>query len=124
MARTMAPTNTRIDPRSPAAAEIARIAALPGAWPTFRDIPAIPADIRTPAQWRQSVLALRADGADVVSNAGAESFSLGDTDRFAAGVRGQLDARAAAPPTAAEIAESAAFVKAARARATPPPRPH
>ena len=124
LGRAATPTDTSIEAKTPAAAEISRIAAEPGKWPTFQDIPAVPSDVRTPNQWRQSILSLKGAGAVVVRNSGPETFTLNNSAGFAAGVKAGLDARAAAPPTAAEIAESAAFVKAARARATPPPRPH
>jgi hypothetical protein len=124
LAQAATPTNTAIDPNSAAAKDIARIAAEPAVYPKFSDIPPVPADVRTSVEWRSAVLSLKNAGAALVRATGPETFTLANTDAFAAATRARLDARASAPPTAAEIAESAAFVKAARARATPPPRPH
>jgi hypothetical protein len=124
LAQAATPTNTQIDPNSAAAKDVARIAAEPTSFPSFQDIPAVPTDVRPSAEWRSSVLALRSAGEAVVRASGPDSFSLADTEGFVAGVKARLDPRSTTPPTAAEIAESAAFVKAARARATPPPRPH
>lgn len=122
--RATAGTDQRIDAGSAASAAIARIAAEPGKMPTFQDIPTVPTDVRTPMEWRRSVLALESAGDQLARESAPDTFTLHDTDGFAANTRGQLDAGSATPPTAAEIAASAAFVKAARARATPPPRPH
>jgi hypothetical protein len=113
-----------IDPKSPAAADVARISAEPTAFPRFSDIPAIASDVRKPAQWRASVMDLKAAGAQVAANSTPDTFTLTASDTFADSVKAQVNARVAKAPTAAEMAESAAFVKAARARATPPPRPH
>jgi hypothetical protein len=124
IAQAATPTNTAVDPKSAAAKEIARIESEPSSYPRFQDIPAVPADVRPSAAWKASVLSLQSAGAAIVSASGPDSFSLNNTEAFAADVRRQLDSKASTPPTAAEVAESAAFVKAARARATPPPRPH
>lgn len=118
------PTNTAIDPNSPAAAEVARIESEPASFPSFRDIPAVPTDTRTSVQWRTAVLALKNAGVALDRATAPDTFTLNADDNFAAETTGKLDARAMQPPTAAEIAESEAFVKAVRARATPPPRPH
>ena len=122
--RAFTPTNTTIDPNSAAAAEITRMEAEPAAWPTFKGVPPMPTDIRPSTAWRRSVLNLRAAGAQLVRDTAPGTFTLSGTDAFAANAHTQLDPRASAAPTAAELADSAAFVKAAHARATPPPRPH
>lgn len=120
--RVTAPTDRTVS--SPAAAEIARVEAEPTAWPTFSEIPAAPSDIRSSAEWRASIASLTNAGRQVAA-AGAESaFALHDSEGFAAGVVAGLDRRAARPVTDAERSESQAFVNAAKARATPPPRPH
>lgn len=124
VSQATARTSTAVDPNSPAAADVARIAAEPTSFPSFKDIPAVPTDLRSSTQWRESVLALKNTGLALERATAPSTFTLNADDNFAATATANLDPRAMQPPTAAEIAESEAFVKAARARATPPPRPH
>jgi len=112
-----------IDPASSAAPAVAAAVADPGPWPTFAGIPEIPADLRSAEAWRDAVADQEADGLFTRRNAAEETWSLNDTEAFAAGLRAtvaQIDVHA---PTDAEMAESDAYARALRARATPPPLP-
>ena len=91
------------------------------AYPTFCSIPPTPVGVRGPGAFRAAVVDTRVAGARLVSQTAPSTFSLGDTDAFAAAQREE----AAPPPpmTAPSEADAEAFAKAARARATPPKRP-
>jgi hypothetical protein len=90
-------------------------------YPTFGQIPALPTDVRSMAAWKASVLAVKAEGAQLTEMAAAEPWTLGDTEGWAERHR----AEAAPPPpitTASSEADTEAFAAAMRARAMPPPR--
>lgn len=98
---------------------VARSATVSG-FPTFCQIPATPNNIRTPASFRAVVVATRLAGAGVVARTAPDTFSLRDTDEFAALARAQ-----AAPPPPEEPAQGVGtdvFVKDALQRAAPPGR--
>lgn len=108
---------------SPLAAEIAREAAEPGPYPRFEDIPQIPTDVRTPAEWRSTVNEVEGARETLLAETAPETFTLNDTDAFAARTAREADVRPGDVPTDAEIAASEAFARSMRERATPPPRP-
>lgn len=112
-----------IDPASPAAAAVAAAAKTPGPWPTFADIPEIPADVRDPAGWRDAVADQDAVGARTLRETAEDTWSLTATEAFAARMQAEIDSVKVHAPTDAEIAESEAYARALRARATPPPSP-
>jgi hypothetical protein len=90
-------------------------------FPTFAQIPPLPKDVRSIAEWKASVLSLKARGAQLTEMAAAEPWTLGDTEQWAARKR---DAAVPPPPvtTASSAADTEAFAAAMRARAMPPPR--
>ncbi len=112
-----------VDPASPAAAAVASAVAEPGAWPIFADIPEIPADVRAAAAWRQAVADQETEGLDTRRAVAAETWSLTATEAFAEQQRAEANALDLHAPTDAEIAESEAYARALRKRATPPPPP-
>jgi hypothetical protein len=112
-----------IDPRSPAAAQVGEAMTQPGVWPTFAGIPEGPDDLRSPAAWRAAIEDQEAEGLYTARNAAADTWSLAGTDAFEAQARAEANPLGLLPPTDAEIAESEAFVRAMRKRATPPPSP-
>lgn len=115
--------DAQIDPNSPAAEIVARAAAEPGEWPTFADIPEIPADVRNSEAWRAAVQDQEAEGLYTARNAADDTWSLSGSEAFAAEQRAKVAEVNVHAPTAAEIAESEAYARALRARATPPPSP-
>ncbi len=115
--------NAVVDTTSPAAAEVARKAAEPRPWPTFADIPEVPADVRNSDAWRAAVQDQEAEGAATAQSAAESNWSLTATEAFAAQQRAKVAEVPVHAPTAAEIAESEAYARALRARATPPPPP-
>ena len=116
-------TGAAINPESAAVPAVAAAIGDPGPWPTFASIPRLPADLRSPDGWRDAVAEQEADRLFIEREAAADSWSLSDTEAFAAGLRStaaEVDVRA---PTDAEMAESEAYARTLRARATPPPLP-
>lgn len=89
--------------------------------PTFAQIPPIPKDVRSMAQWKASVTSLKAQGAQLTELAATEPWTLGDTDAWAAGKRAEAEPPAAVT-TPSSQADTEAFAAAMRARAMPPPR--
>ena len=93
----------------------------PHAFPTFCSIPPIPRDVRSAAQYKAAVVDTRLAGRDLTRDSAESTFSLTGTDDFAAGARNEA---APPPPMDNPEGDTAAFVDAAKKRATPPPRPH
>jgi hypothetical protein len=90
-------------------------------FPTFGQIPPMPTDVRSMAEWKASVLSLKAKGAEVTEMAANEPWTLGDTEAWAARHRA-LAVPPAPVTTPSSQADTEAFAAAMRARAMPPPR--
>lgn len=114
--------DSAVDPNSPAAAAIQAQAAETGVYPTFADIPQTPADIRSNEGWRLAVAGTEGERDELLRAVAPSTFTLGDSEGFAADVRAMI-ADAPAAPTAADAAETEAWAARMRERATPPPRP-
>lgn len=112
-----------IDPASSAAPAVAAAVADPGPWPTFADIPELPADLRSAQAWRDAVAEQEADGLSTRRDTAEGTWSLTATEAFAADLRARVAEVDVHAPTDAEMAESEAYARALRARATPPPLP-
>jgi hypothetical protein len=115
-------SDTRIDPASPVAGDVAKLARANPDYPEFSEIPPIPTDVR-PVRLYGAAAAdllelrdriLRATAPDTWTLKGGEA-----TDAFAD------RARAAAGPefTPGDPSATEAFARALRKRATPPPPP-
>lgn len=112
-----------IDPTSSAASAVGAAIADRGPWPTFADIPEIPADLRSAEAWREAVAEQEAAGLLTRRDTAPQTWSLAGTEAFAADLRARVAEIDVQAPTEAEMAESAAYARALRARATPPPPP-
>ncbi|MDP1631584.1 MAG: hypothetical protein Q8L66_09215 [Caulobacter sp.] len=112
-----------IDSRSTAAGRVADEIRTPGPWPTFAGIPQAPTDVRDAEAWRAAVAEQQADGLYVQRNAAQSTWSLSATEAFAAAARAEANPLGLQAPTAAEMAESEAYARALRKRATPPSSP-
>jgi len=112
-----------IDPRSAAAAEVTAVIANPGPWPTFVGIPLIPEDVRNSAAGRAAVEEQEADGLYTSRNSAEDTWSLSATESFETRAREEANPLGLHAPTDAEMAESEAYARALRKRATPPPSP-
>lgn len=115
--------SAEVDPRSPAAAEVTAAIHDPGPWPTFAGIPQIPEDVRESSAWRAAIADQEAEGLSTRRDAAEETWSLTATEAFEADARQQANPLGLQPPTDAEMAESEAYARALRKRATPPPSP-
>lgn len=111
--------NAKVDPSSPVAAEVARVANTERPYPTFASIPSAPKDLRAPRQYGRAASAVEAARNDLEQKTAPDTWSLKDTEAFAE------DARKVAGNEAAPRAsrESADFAAKQRKRATPPPPP-
>ncbi len=111
--------DAKIDPRSPVASEVARSVRPGAAYPTFASIPPVPKDVRPHRQYGIQAARVDAAAAELVRDTADETWTLRNTDAFAA------ETRAAAGPDAVpgQAADTEAFAKELRRRATPPPSP-
>lgn len=98
---------------SPTAKAIQAAIANPGPFPTFADIPALPANLPASAAGGLDQLA-----AQTLAQAGPVVDSTAESEAFAA--RQRAAAAIVAAPTDADQAEIEAYAAAQRARATPP----
>jgi len=111
--------DAKVDPRSPIAAEVAQVARENRAYPTFASIPPMPADVRPARQYGQQAAAIQSAAADLERRTAPDTWTLGNTEAFAAQGRAAVGQE---PPPRAE-GSTAAFAESQRKRATPPPSP-
>lgn len=94
-----------------------------GAYPSFCDIPRTPTDVRGPVAFKTAVVDTRLAGRRVVRATAPDTFGLpvGEAAAFSRAAR----AEAAPPPelSAPPSEDSEALAAELRRRATPPPRP-
>ena len=100
------------------AAEAERVSHAPGPYPRFCDIPPIPTDVRPPLAWAASIQEVNAAGAQTSAEAAVTYAPDQPTESFV-----EEAVRDGAAPPAMPIPSTEAFVRDARGRATPPPRP-
>jgi hypothetical protein len=89
------------------------------AYPTFASIPPAPKDVRPHLQYGQAANRVEKDAAAVVAATDPKSWTITNTEDFAAKAR--TDAGPVLPP--ASTADTEAFAREQKARATPPPPP-
>jgi hypothetical protein len=109
--------SAKVDPSSPIAPEVSKLASADRDYPSFSEIPAKPTDVRPPAIYGQRAREVQTAGAQLDAATTPNTWTLGNTGRFQA--RAQADAGPALGPPSA--ADTEAFANAARKRATPPP---
>ncbi|HEX3700953.1 MAG TPA: hypothetical protein VHV27_09800 [Phenylobacterium sp.] len=110
--------DAQVDPNSPVAAEVARVARSGGAYPTFASIPPIPKDLRPVRQYGRDAKQVEASRAELEQATAPDTWSLTDPDAFAAKARAQAGAE-----PAPQASDAAGFAETQRKRATPPPPP-
>ncbi|MGE5566342.1 MAG: hypothetical protein ACM3YN_09350 [Parcubacteria group bacterium] len=115
--------NAAVDQNSSAAAQVAAQASQNAPFPTFASIPQAPGDVRSVEGWNIAVTASEAERQQLLAEVAPSTFSLANTEGFIAAQRAAIDYNPADVPPADQAARSAAWAKAMRARATPPPRP-
>lgn len=110
-----------VDPSSPVAAAVAAAAKTKGARLKLSEIPAIPSDIPSADQIRGAVAQQQAAG-DALTRATAPStWELKETEAYAAKARRDVTPPAFEAPTDTDRANTEAFARAARGRASAPP---
>lgn len=110
-----------IDPSSPVAADVARMARTGTDYPTFADIPPVPTDQRPIGQWGKEADKLETASADLERKTAPNTWTLDGTERFQA--RAQAEAGPDNTGATSSTAATEAFARQLRERATPPPSP-
>jgi hypothetical protein len=111
--------DAKVDPSSPVAAEVAKLARANKDYPSFSEIPPKPTDVRPIRMFGQAAKDIELARARLERETAPETWTLSNTEAFAAG------ARTAAGPDlpAADPRDTEAFANDLRSRATPPPPP-
>jgi hypothetical protein len=112
-----------IDQKSPAAAAVADILGAPGDYPTFASIPEVPTDLKTAEEYKADVAGQQQTAEALVAATAPSTWTLSETDAFAAQAMAEAKVDTVTAPTDAEVASSEAYARALRAKASPPPRP-
>lgn len=90
-------------------------------YPSFRDIPFTPGDVRTPAQFRQAVQAVSGEGAVLGAWAARNPAEIADPEAYAAQARRELGVGPEDVPPPDQAARIEALARELRRRAEPPP---
>lgn len=109
--------SVKVDPKSPIASEVAKLASADKDYPTFNEIPAKPADLQAPRIYGDRARQLVAARDQLDAATAPNTWTLNATANFQA--RAQTDAGPALP--APTNSDTEAFANAVRKRATPPP---
>ncbi|HEX7885653.1 MAG TPA: hypothetical protein VF474_06720 [Phenylobacterium sp.] len=110
--------DTKIDPASPVAADVAKLTRQPGKSPGFASIPKAPDDIRPLPQYGVDAQTVLAQGEALTRATAAGTWTLQGTGDFAAKARSDAGPQIEPP----KPGDADAFARALRERATPPPR--
>lgn len=110
-----------VDPSSPVAAAVASAAKTKGTRRKLSEIPAIPSDIPTADQIRAAVAQQQAAGEALTRATAPSTWELKDTESYASKARRDANPPAFDAPTEADRANTEAFARAARGRASAPP---
>jgi len=109
--------DSKVDPASPVAADVARMTRQPGKFPTFASIPKKPTDIRPLAQYGADANAILAQGEALTQATAPGTWTLQGTDDFAEKARKDAGPQIEPP----KPGDAEAFARSLRERATPPP---
>jgi hypothetical protein len=107
-------------PPTAATTEVRALAAGAKAYPRFSEIPVLPVDERPLAAWGRAAGEVLAEGAALERDSGENTWTLSQTEVFAAKTS-QTSGPAA--PSVSATAAADAFARDMRKRATPPPPP-
>lgn len=108
-----------VDPASPVAPDVARLAYSNPDYPSFNEIPRPPADLKPAKIYGQEAAETLAARDQLIAATADNTWTLSNTQAFAA--RAQAAAGPDIPPASAKDTE--AFAQSLRQRATPPPPP-
>lgn len=114
--------NAKVDPNSPIAADVARVANAHEPYPTFASIPPIPKDLRPVKAYGREARSVVDARNQLDQETAPGAWTLDSADDFAAAARAAAGTQ---PPQAAPKANGGAddFADTQRKRATPPPPP-
>lgn len=110
-----------VDPSSTVAAQVAAAAKEKAPHRKFSDIPAIPTDVPTADQVRAAVVKQQAAGEALTKAVAPNTWELKDSEQYAEKARRDVKAPAFEAPTDSDRADTEAFARAARGRASAPP---
>jgi hypothetical protein len=108
-----------VNPGSPVAPEVARLARSNRDFPTFAEIPPKPTDVRPPRRWGVAGAETEQARDRLDQDTAPATWTLNNTATFATGAQAKAGPELGAPDTAG----TEAFAKKLRDRATPPPPP-
>ena len=112
-------------PRQPLPAEVARrLEVVRGereGYPSFRDIPVTPSDVRTPVQFRQAVQTIKGQAAEISATVARLPVDIPNPDIYAQQARRELGVGPGDVPPPDQAAQIEALARELRARANPPP---
>ena len=118
----MSALNPTTDSTSPAAARVDALARADQTYPEWKDFPAEPQGVPTPAEFGGRVLEVEADQSLLARQVAAIDWTINyDPQAWAAEVSSRIDRRLAQPAPANALAEAEAYAAALRRRAAPPP---
>ncbi len=111
----------QVDPASPVAAEVARMARATTDYPSFSEIPPLPADQRPLREFGRAADQLEMASSKLERETAPGTWTLSGTERFVS--RAQAQVAPGGDSDASTTAASEAFARQIRERATPPPLP-
>ena len=116
------PFDPPVDQSSPAAAQVETLARADADYPRWRDFPAAPQNVPTPAEIRTQVTLLETRQDAFATEVAALRWTLTENpEAWARQVASNINARLATPPPADATAQAEAFAARLRERAVPPP---
>lgn len=110
-------SGAQVDANSAVAADVARLQRQPTKFPSFASIPNAPTDIRPLAQYGRQAQAVANAGEAVQTATAPGTWTLQNSEAFAAAARREAGPQLEPPPPGT----AEAFAKEQRQRATPPP---
>lgn len=108
--------SVKVDPTSPVAVEVAKMARGADSYPKFSDIPPEPADVRAPRVYGERAAQLLAERDKLDAATAPNTWTLSNTESFLDRTRAQAGPNYVAPDGSTE-----SFANTIRRRATPPP---
>jgi hypothetical protein len=112
--------SVKVDPNSPVAAEVSRVAGAEKTYPQFSDIPPAPTDVRPVRLYGQRAAQLEDARSQLDAATAPSTWTLNNTQGFTARARNQVGP----DYNAATASQAEAFANTVRKRATPPPPAH
>ena len=109
--------SARVDPASPIAADVAKLATGDKDYPSFNEIPPTPTDVRPARVYGDRARAVEAARAELDRATAPNTWTLNNTQAFAGQARSAAGPDFSTPTTS----DTEAFANSIRKRATPPP---